>query len=92
MNTMPGDWTTRGTVIVAKTENFYFAGMPSRVELLRDVAECIRMGQTVTFCGMVENKPTAKHRTSLVIRAEHRGEDYMTRRANSIAVVGSTAK
>lgn len=85
---LPGDWQTNGTIIIKSTENFYNAGMPSRAELLRDVALIVAAGQTVTFCGMVPNK----YRTSLVVRAEHRSEDYVTRRANSVAVIGSMAK
>jgi len=92
MSNLPGDWTTRGTVIVATSEISYGANELSRVEILRDVARMIQAGQTVVYCGMVTDTRRATtdvYRTSLVIRGEHRGEDYATRRAASVACVGS---
>ncbi len=75
MNKLPGDWTTRGTVIIESSEISYGANELSRVEILRDVARMIQAGQTVVSCAMVTDARRAMtdaYRTSLVIRAEHR--------------------
>jgi hypothetical protein len=86
--TLPGDWTVRGRVIVARTEHAYYGGMPTRREILRDVALMLRAGQTVESARMVPNK-YHPGRSDLVIVAVHCGDDYRTRRERSLTVVNA---
>ena len=86
--TLPGDWTVRGRVIVARTEHAYYGGMPTCREILRDVACMLRAGQAVESACMVPNK-YRPGRSDLVIVAVHCDDDYPTRRARSLAVISA---
>jgi hypothetical protein len=80
MNTIPGDWTTRGTVTLAETRTAYYGGDPSRVELLRGVALALRAGQVMTRAGREEG--------ILVVAYAHSEAPYRARRAATLAVLG----
>jgi len=85
---LPGDWTVRGRVIVARTEHAYYGRMPTRREILRDVARMLQAGQTVESARMVPNKYRAG-RSDLIIVAVHCDDDYPTRRARSLVVMNA---
>ena len=84
---LPGGWTVRGRVIVARSEHAYYGGMPTRRGIFRDVACMLQAGQTVESARMV---PSKYHRLAVfVIVAVHCDDDYPTRRARSLAVVNA---
>lgn len=83
---IPGDWTAHGSVIVARSERAYYGGMPTRSEILRDIARMLQAGQTVESASMVPNE-CHPGRSDLIIVAVAADDDYRTRRAQSLACI-----
>ncbi len=85
---LPGDWTTRGSVIVAESEFCYPLATSTRTEILRDIAHSIKAGQTIVH--IANESPTGRVDAQwLRIVAVHLGHDRATRRAVACNVIAS---